>query len=644
MPQLIDTATFSELMSAGGLVARDEQREYASLVAEALSDVGSISLLHADTGLGKSLGYLLPAMQHVFSCGKARPRIIIATHSHALMNQLVATATGLISTVASAYGLPPLSVGRLLGRMNFISPERIELATYGLTLTNDETAAIADLISWPDTIAAFEDEYGALPCELTAAQICMTPDCVNEALDELQRETLSKDIVITSHAMLAVDLLLDNALLGDPTRPAILIVDEADALASQLAEWTQRRMNLTRLTNLLLPHLTGRQLSPLLTQVEKIHQVVASRRHVWDANCSEIARETLAVITKISKLAKLDEKISLELKRQIQSISSTTIGLGVSETGQPAIVGMNPWFTRRFGKYATSAYQSVLLTSGTLSMTQDPAKGMAWIRTELGIEDTILGAMAIFSPHQYGSMSLTLAGPEFPAIYKSKSLQDTELSETWLNAVALHIANSKGRVVVLTASHKESRQLADKLTSYEQRSILLHQRDIPLRTLMKDFAETVHRHGKAILITAAGHTGLNLTDKSGRVGFDHLVITRITYAPPRNDEVNALADYLLATKGKDLRKSLQQQAFMRALNSAIRQMRQALGRGIRSPDDSIAVSICDPRFPLSYDLSSKHAALRNIIPIRFALQYRNAQIISMQNDGAETPATEEVFF
>ncbi|MFM5295209.1 helicase C-terminal domain-containing protein [Aeromonas veronii] len=644
MAHLIDTATFSELMDAGALVARDEQREYATLVTDALSDRGRIALLHADTGLGKSLGYLLPAMQHVFSCGKERPRIIIATHSHALMNQLVATATGKLSTVANAYGLPPLTVGRLLGRMNFVSPDRVEMATYGLTLTNDDAAAIADLTNWSDTIAAFEDEYGCLPCGLTAAQVCMTSDCVNEALDELQRDNLSKDIVITSHAMLAVDLLLDNALLGDQNRSAILIVDEADALASQLSEWTQRRMNLTRLTNLLLPHLTGRQLAPLLTQIEKIQQVVASRRHVWDANCADIARETLGVITKISKLAKLDEQIALELKRQIQSISSTTIGLGVSETGQPAIVGMNPWFTRRFGKYATSAYQSTLMTSGTLSMTQDPVKGMAWFRTELGIDDAILGEMAIFSPHQYGSMSLTLAGPDFPAIYKSKGGQDTELSEAWLDAVALHITNSKGRVVVLTASHKESKVLAAKLSSYEQRSILLHQREIPLRMLMQDFAETVHRHGKAILITAAGHTGLNLTDKSGRVGFDHLVITRITYAPPRNDEVDALADYLLATKGKDLRKSLQQQAFMRTLNSAIRQMRQALGRGIRSPDDNIAVSICDPRFPLSHDLSSKHAALRNIIPIRFALQYRNAQIISMQNDDAETSATEEVFF
>lgn len=644
MPQLIDTATFSDLMAAGGLVARDEQKEYAALVAEALSDPGMIALIHADTGLGKSLGYLLPAMQHVFASGKKRPRVFIATHSHALMNQLVSTVTGVLSTVAGGYGLPPLSVGRLLGRMNFVSPERVTASTYGLKMTTDESATIADLAQWSGTIAAFEDEHGGLPCGLTAAQICMTSDCVNEQLDEQQRDALSSDIVITSHAMLAVDLLLDNALLGDAERQAILIVDEADALASQLHEWTQRRMNLTRLTNLLNPHLTSRQLLPLTKRIEQIHQAVAGRHYAWDVECSEIARDVLNELSRISKLAKLDEQIAVELQRQIQSISSTTIGLGISETGQPAVVGMNPWFTRRFGKYATSAYRSVLLTSGTLSMTHDPVKGMAWIQTELGIEQSILGAIAIFTPHQYGDMSLTLAGPDFPPIYKTQTRQSTELSDAWLDGVALHIANSAGRVVVLTASHEESRLLAAKLSTYEQRPMLVHQRGTHLRILMQEFIAASNNHGKAILITAAGHTGLNITDKSGRVGFDHLIITRIAYAPPRIEEVDALADYLFVTKKKTLRKSLRQQAFMRSLNAAIRQMRQALGRGIRSPDDRISVTICDPRFPLSHDLSSKHAALRNVIPYRFARQYRKANVMTMQNNNAVTTETEEVFF
>lgn len=75
-------------MAAGGLIARDEQTQYALMIEQVLADTGKISLLHADTGLGKSLGYLLPAMQFAL-CDPRRPRVIVATHSHALMQQLL---------------------------------------------------------------------------------------------------------------------------------------------------------------------------------------------------------------------------------------------------------------------------------------------------------------------------------------------------------------------------------------------------------------------------------------------------------------------------------------------------------------------------------------------------------------------------
>lgn len=643
MAKDITSATFSDLMAAGGFEAREAQKEYAHLVSEALSDLGKIALIHADTGLGKSLGYLLPAMQHAFS-GVQHPRIIIATHSHALMSQLLSSANGVMSTIAVSYGLPPLSAGILLGRMNFVSPDRVAAATYGRTLSNDEAEAVACLSGWTDTIAQFEEEHGGLPCGLTTAQVCMTPDCKNADLDQSQQVELSKDIVITTHAMVAVDMIRGNSLLGIEERKAILIVDEADALVEQLQEWTQRRLNLIRAWNALASEMTAKKLAPLNNLVNQVSPLLAGRRHEWNNQSSTLALAILDEISKVIKSTQLDDSKAIELERQTQSIRATTVGLGQSVTGQPAIIGMTPWFTRNFTKYATKAYQSVLLTSGTLSITNDPDKGTAWIRHDLGITQSELGEVAMFSPSRYGEMSLTLAGPDFPAIYKGRGPQK-ELSEEWLERVALQIANARGRVIVLTASHKESHLLAMKLANDDTRPTFIHRRGTPLRELAGQFVESCQKHGRGIMITAAGHTGLNITDKSGRVGFDHLFISRIAFAQPDHESVEALADFLMSTGKKDLRKSLQQQAFMRSLNSAIRQMRQALGRGIRSPDDKIAVSICDPRFPLSHDLSSKHAALRNIIPSRFGMQYRNANVMCVQPQGAgEHPDMKEVFF
>ncbi|MER2891411.1 hypothetical protein, partial [Escherichia coli] len=90
---------------------------------------------------------------------------------------------------------------------------------------------------------------GGLPCDLLASQICLTAECENEAFDEQQQAESKCDIVVTTHAMIAVDMLRNNALLADKSRPTVLIVDEADALVNRLQEWTQRRLNLVRVAS-----------------------------------------------------------------------------------------------------------------------------------------------------------------------------------------------------------------------------------------------------------------------------------------------------------------------------------------------------------------------------------------------------------
>ncbi|MBL0621135.1 hypothetical protein [Aeromonas dhakensis] len=55
-PLDITCATFGALMRSAGLEARAEQSQYAIMAEAALSDLGKIGLLHADTGIGKSPG------------------------------------------------------------------------------------------------------------------------------------------------------------------------------------------------------------------------------------------------------------------------------------------------------------------------------------------------------------------------------------------------------------------------------------------------------------------------------------------------------------------------------------------------------------------------------------------------------------
>jgi ATP-dependent DNA helicase DinG len=64
-----------------GLTERAAQRRMAAAVADALGDQGPL-LVHAPTGVGKSLGYLVP----IVAAGR---RAIVATATKALQSQLV---------------------------------------------------------------------------------------------------------------------------------------------------------------------------------------------------------------------------------------------------------------------------------------------------------------------------------------------------------------------------------------------------------------------------------------------------------------------------------------------------------------------------------------------------------------------------
>lgn len=76
----------TELFSEAGLKVRDIQQEYAHAVYAGFSTRGRVALLSADTGVGKTLGYLGAALRVIRNNPKAQ--FVIATSTHALMNQL----------------------------------------------------------------------------------------------------------------------------------------------------------------------------------------------------------------------------------------------------------------------------------------------------------------------------------------------------------------------------------------------------------------------------------------------------------------------------------------------------------------------------------------------------------------------------
>lgn len=93
----------TDLFACTGLNIRDIQQEYSCAVYTGLSAKGRVALLSADTGVGKTLGYLIAALRIIENNPKAQ--FVIATSTHALMTQIISHDGQIISKLSDRIGI-----------------------------------------------------------------------------------------------------------------------------------------------------------------------------------------------------------------------------------------------------------------------------------------------------------------------------------------------------------------------------------------------------------------------------------------------------------------------------------------------------------------------------------------------------------
>ncbi len=227
-----------DLLAPGGPLARDlagyedrpYQREMALEVARLL-DGGGRMAIEAPTGIGKSLGYALPAA--VWARSGLGP-VVISTHTKALQGQLINQEA---PRLARALGTP-IEVAVMKGRTNYLCRRRYEVARSEAT-TQGTLELLEELETW---VATTEDgDFGSSgvrkPRDLQylAARVASEArNCAHSACTpatgcffKLARARAAEaHLVIANHALLAIHLFGDLDLL--PAFDA-LIVDEAHA-------------------------------------------------------------------------------------------------------------------------------------------------------------------------------------------------------------------------------------------------------------------------------------------------------------------------------------------------------------------------------------------------------------------------------
>ena len=251
--ELLDTA----IERTGGQ-RREGQRRMAAHVAQAL-ELKRHLLVQAGTGTGKSLAYLVPAIQRSIEAEKP---IVVATATLALQSQIVNRDVPRLLETLEDQLERPAEVALLKGRNNYVCLHKLEggypeeddpsalfsLNSEGGSASGHPAVApsslaeeVTRLRAWAETTDT-GDRDELLPgvgdrawrqVSVTAAE-CLGRKCplVEECFSELARQRAGEaDVVITNHALLAI-----NAFEGIGVLPEheTVIVDEAHELVDRV--------------------------------------------------------------------------------------------------------------------------------------------------------------------------------------------------------------------------------------------------------------------------------------------------------------------------------------------------------------------------------------------------------------------------
>lgn len=257
---------------------RASQREMAVEVARLFND-GGIGLLEAGTGVGKSLGYLVPALRWAAANGD---RTVVSTNTINLQEQLVGKD---LPFLANALTDQRVRFALLKGWRNYLCLQRLEQAraAAGALLDDSQRDELQSIATWAERTAdgslsdlptpprpELWDEVAAEP-DLCLRLKCPVYDkCF---LFKARREAAQADVIVVNHHLLMSDVAVrrasnnweEAAVLPAYTR---LVIDEGhhleDAAAAHLG-MTATRRSLQRLFNRLerrgrglLPALVGR--------------------------------------------------------------------------------------------------------------------------------------------------------------------------------------------------------------------------------------------------------------------------------------------------------------------------------------------------------------------------------------------------
>ena len=284
---------------------RRGQIEMAEAVAHAF-DTGEHLAVQAGTGTGKSLAYLVPAIARAVDTDEP---VVVSTATIALQRQLVnRDLPRLADSLTDALPRRP-EFALLKGRGNYLCLNKIHngSATEPQDRPQEELFEpmavsalgrdVQRLIAWSsDTDTGDRDELTPGVGDRSWSQVSVSArECIGVArcpfgtdcfAEKARDKTGSADVIVTNHALLAIDAIADAAVLPEHE---LLVVDEAHELVDRVTGVATAELSATslgiahrRVGRLVDPGLAQRLEAATATFSSAIHDAAPGRIDVLD--------------------------------------------------------------------------------------------------------------------------------------------------------------------------------------------------------------------------------------------------------------------------------------------------------------------------------------------------------------------------
>ena len=619
---------FSEngpLSKAKNFEFRPQQQEMAARIARALEEEQHV-VLEAGTGVGKSLGYLVPSVLFALEWHK---KAIVSTHTINLQEQLLHKDIPILKKVLPV----EFEAALMKGRQNYLCPRRLERALQNEQelFTGPERSELQRLAEWAHTTRDGSlSDLSVQPDPKVWAQVCseahictqktcgQDPRCFYQ---QARKRLLAADLIVLNHTLLFI-------LLGSPDMQEeresgflfpndFIIFDEAHTVeqvaSKQIGIGISQyglRLTIQRLYNprtrkglftVMRDAIGVRLAAELVEDVDRFFAAVESKSNFRKGREFRVRDVELVPDTITARLTALqgrvadvvkrtdDEILKAELQEFGRRIRDARDGISIFlEQSAPEHV----YWVERTGK--TERFLALnaapidlapvlrrmlfrdncccVMTSATLAVGRPE---LAYFRTRIGATEA--------EPLQLGSPFNFQKQMKMFVVQKMPDPRDAGYQKALEHWIAHFVEKTDGRAFVLFTSYRDMQHVAGALEKFftaKNMNFLVQGGGAPRSKLLEQFKSTPR---SVLFGTDSFWGGVDVPGEA----LSNVIITRLPFAVPDHPLIEAKLELIEGRGGDPFTEY--------SLPEAILKLRQGVGRLIRTKTDRGIIVVLDNR-------------------------------------------------